>query len=339
MPEMPALRRWVEQGWYGTQHHAVLRPLAALYGLAMRLRRWGYHSGLRASVHAGVPTIVIGNLTVGGTGKTPLVIWLASRLRERGLNPAIVLRGYGGTQRGPRLVRPDDDPAITGEEAVLLARRTGCAVAIGARRTEAAALVIQGGCNVLISDDGLQHLALRRDLEIIVIDGARGVGNGLLLPAGPLRESPSRLVPGACVVLHGEDLRGAIPAGIAPFAMRLDTLPLRQLPDDRECGLGALQGLRVRAVAGIGNPQRFFAQLRGLGIDPLEQPFPDHHRLTAADLAFGDGLPIVMTEKDAVKCAGLAAGRTDLYYLPVAAILPEADATRLVDRVLAIGRD
>lgn len=336
MPEAFALRRRVERAWYGASPNLLLRPVAGLYEICMRLRRAAYRTGLLPSRHAGVPTVVVGNLTVGGTGKTPLVQWLAGRLRTLGKRPGIVLRGYGGSARTPRLVQAGDDAAEVGDEALLLARRTGCAVAVGVRRADAAALLVDAGCNVLIADDGLQHLALRRDLEIILVDGVRGFGNGALLPAGPLREPP-RLRAGDCVVLHGEDRRGVLPDGLAPLRMHLAPLPLRQLPGHGEHAIDVLREGRVHAVAGIGHPQRFFAQLRAMGLDVVEHAFPDHHRFTPADLVF-DGSPVVMTEKDAVRCAGLAAGRRDLFYLPVTAVLPEADATRLIDRVLAIGR-
>lgn len=338
MPEEFALRRRVERAWFGARPKLLLRPLAGLYGLCMWIRSAAYRAGLLPSRHAGVPTIVVGNLTVGGTGKTPLVLWLAGRLRTLGRRPGIVLRGYGGSARTPRLVHAGDDAAEVGDEALLLARRTGCAVAIGARRVDAAALLVRAGCNVLIADDGLQHLALRRDLEIIMVDGSRGFGNGALLPAGPLREPP-RLRAADCVVLHGDDRHGVLPRDLAPLRMDLAPLPLRQLQGNGEAGPEALPAGRVHAVAGIGHPQRFFAQLRALGLDPVEHAFPDHHRFAAADLHFDDGRPVVMTEKDAVRCAGLAAGRCDLFYLPVAAVLPDADATRLIDRVLAIGRE
>lgn len=339
MPERFALRRRVERAWHGAMPNPLLRPLAGLYRIGVGARRLAYRTGLLPARHPGVPTVVIGNLTVGGTGKTPLVLWLAGRLRTLGRRPGILLRGYGGSARSARLVHAGDDAAVVGDEAVLLARRTGCAVAVGAHRPAAAALLVRSGCNVLIADDGLQHLALRRDLEIIMVDGSRGFGNGALLPAGPLREPPVRLRSGACVVLHGDDRHGVLPPGLAPLRMRLEPLPLRQLPGHAECGLDALGGARVHAVAGIGNPRRFFDQLRSLGLDPVEHAFPDHHRFKARDLAFEDARPVVMTEKDAVRCAGLAAGRRDLFYLPVTAVLPEADATRLIDRVLAIGRD
>jgi tetraacyldisaccharide 4'-kinase len=338
MPEMPGLRRWLEAGWYGSRARWVLQPPAFLYRLVLALRRRAFRSGLLASAHPGVPTIVVGNLTVGGTGKTPLVAWLAVRLRERGLKPGIVLRGYGGTVRGVQMVRPADTAEVVGDEALLLLRQTGCPVAVGAGRGAAARLLIDAGCDLVIADDGLQHLALRRDMEIIVLDGERGFGNGALLPAGPLREPIARARLAAFIVVHGADRHGAVPAGVASLRMDLECLPLRELASGREASIQGLAGQRVHAVAGIGHPQRFFTQLRRLGIDPIEHAFPDHHRYDQADLAFGDGLPIVMTEKDAVKCTGLAVGNDDVYYLPVAAVLAPGDAARLLDRVLAMGR-
>jgi tetraacyldisaccharide 4'-kinase len=338
MPEMQALHHWLEQGWYAHTARWPLRPLAALYGLIVVARRWMYRSGLRRSAHAGVPTVVVGNLTVGGTGKTPLVIWLAGRLRQAGRRPGIVLRGHGGRQRAPMLVGPDADPRRVGDEAVLHARRARCPVAVGAARAEAARLLVQAGCDCVIADDGLQHLALRRDLEIIVIDGTRGFGNGALLPAGPLRERRSLAHTDALIVVHGDDRHRVVPEGAGHFEMRLEAGLPRHLASDEAASPLSLHGATVHAVAGVGNPQRFFELLRGLGTRPIEHPLPDHHRFVPADLAGGGGHPIVMTEKDAVKCRALAGGRNDLFYLPVEAVLPEADAARLLDRVLAIGR-
>ncbi|HUG72785.1 MAG TPA: tetraacyldisaccharide 4'-kinase, partial [Steroidobacteraceae bacterium] len=204
MPEHSGLRHWVERSWYAPRPHPALRPLTALYALVTGLRRGVYRAGLLRSTHPGVPVIVVGNLTAGGTGKTPLVLWLAEQLRARGRKPGIVLRGYGGRQRAPRVVRADDDAQQVGDEALLLARRGICPVAIGARRTAAAQLLADSGCDLVIADDGLQHLALRRDLAIVVVDGERGFGNGSLLPAGPLRESSQRLRSADVVVMHGE---------------------------------------------------------------------------------------------------------------------------------------
>lgn len=337
MPERGGLRRWVERSWYSQRPHLVLRPLGALFGLVTGLRRGIYKTGLLRSTHPGVPVIVVGNLTAGGTGKTPLVLWLAEQLRARGRKPGIVLRGYGGRQRAPRVVRAEDNAQQVGDEALLLARRAICPVAIGARRAAAARLLVQGGCDLVIADDGLQHLALRRDLAIVVVDGARGFGNGALLPAGPLREPAQRLASADLVVMHGEDLHGVLPAGMPALRMELAPLPLREVASGHEHALQILQGASVHALAGIGNPARFFALLRKLGAQPVEHPRPDHHPLVAADLQLGKGYPIVMTEKDAVKSRQLAAGRVDVFYLPVTVILPDDDITRLLDRVQAIG--
>jgi tetraacyldisaccharide 4'-kinase len=338
MPELAGLRRWVEQGWYDSRPRLLLRPLSALYGWVVTVRRAAYRHRLLAAIHVGVPTVVIGNLTVGGAGKTSLVIWLAERLRQAGRRPGIVLRGYKGWQRVPRLVGADDDAARVGDEALLLARRTACPVAVGRRRAAAARLLADAGCDIIVADDGLQHLGMERDLDILVIDGERGFGNGALLPAGPLREPVSRLRAAGLVVVHGEDRHGvARPAG-GVLAMHLAPTSLRHLATGREEPLHSLRGATVHAVAGIGNPQRFFDLLRKLGANPIGHPLPDHHRLAAADLAFGDGHRIVMTEKDAVRCPGLAGGRDDVLCLRVAAVLPQADAARLMDCVLAIGR-
>lgn len=339
MPEAGRLQRWVEQGWY-RRPRPWLRPLSWLYGGFIATRHALYRSGVFSIRHPGVPTIVVGNFTVGGTGKTPLVAWLAVRLRESGRRPGIVLRGFGGRQGAAGLVLPDDEPQQVGDEAVLHARRTLCPVAVGASRSAAARLLVQAGCDTIISDDGLQHMALGRDLEIIVIDGARGFGNGALIPAGPLRERPwQHLHRAAMIVVHGEDEHGAVTAGAASLSMRLAPRPLRQLPGEHEQPLEILRGATVHALAGIGNPARFFALLRGLGASPVEHPRPDHSHYGPGDLVFDGRHPVVMTEKDAVKCRALAAGRNDLFYLPVEAVLSGADAARLLERALAVGRN
>jgi tetraacyldisaccharide 4'-kinase len=333
MPESGALRRWLETRWYGESVPLALRPLAALYCSVAALRRAAYRRGWLRAHGPGVPVIVVGNLTVGGTGKTPLVIWLAERLRAAGHRPGVVLRGYAGSAREPRLVVADADPAEVGDEAVLIARRLECPVAIGADRNRAAKLLVAQRCTVLLADDGLQHLALRPDLRIAVIDGARGFGNGALLPAGPLREPPGALRAMDIVVMHGADVHGAA-RGIEVLHMQLDPGLPRVLLTGEEESLDVLRRTRPHAVAGIGNPARFFDLLRVLGADPLEHAFPDHHRYRARDLAFGDDRCIVMTEKDAVKCRAFATER--MCYLPVAARFAERDAAHLLHAVLAV---
>jgi tetraacyldisaccharide 4'-kinase len=332
MPELGGLRGWLVRRWYEGAPPLVLRPIAGLYGWLVRMRRAAYASGWLAQRHPGVPVIVVGNLTAGGTGKTPLVIWLAEQLRAAGQRPGVVLRGHGGAGRAPRLVDAGDTPAEVGDEAVLIARRTGVPVATGVDRVAAAQLLARRGCTVVVADDGLQHLAMRRDLALAVVDGARGFGNGALLPAGPLREPVDMLRQADLVVIHGEDRTG-IARGRASLRMSLEPGRLRALLAAREEPLESLRGLPVHAVAGIGNPQRFFDLLRSLGAQPVEHAFADHHPFRAQDLAFDDKTRIVMTEKDAVRCSALAGQR--MWYLPVSASLPEADAAQLLRAVLA----
>lgn len=275
----------------------LLSPLSLLFGLIGGLRRTGYAVGLLRRRRFPVPVIVVGNITVGGTGKTPLVIWLARYLQERGWRPGLVSRGYGGrASRWPQQVRPDSDVNAVGDEAVLLATATGCPMCVGPDRPAAVSgLLTHADVDIVISDDGLQHYALARDIEIVVIDGARGFGNGLLLPAGPLREPRSRLKRAELVVVNGDPVDDAC-------SMRLGRPRLTHLHEARSRTLESLAGSRVHAVAGIGNPTRFFDMLRRYGLEPIEHPLPDHHRFAATDLAYGDDSPILMTAKDAVKC-------------------------------------
>jgi tetraacyldisaccharide 4'-kinase len=331
MPEHARLRRWIACRWYGGAASPALRPLSALYGLVSRLRRTAYARGWCRSAHPGVPVIVIGNLTVGGTGKTPLVMWLAAALREAGQHPGVVLRGYGGQVRDARLVTSDDHAGQVGDEAVLIFQRAAVPVAVGAHRVAAAQLLARQGCTVVLSDDGLQHLALRRDLAIVVVDGERGFGNGALLPAGPLRESPAVLDAADLVVVQGADLH-QVASGHAPLGMELVPAALRSLLTGREERLDSLRGATVHAVAGIGNPERFFDLLRRLGARPIEHAFGDHHPYVPGELEFGDAQRIVMTEKDAVRCQAFANER--MWCVPVSAGLPDADATRLLQAVL-----
>jgi tetraacyldisaccharide 4'-kinase len=327
MPE-PALQRWLVRGWYGGARRWWLMPLAGLFAVYSAARRLAYQAGILAAHHPGVPVIVVGNIAVGGTGKTPLVIWLAEQLKSQGISVGVVLRGHGGRARGPLCVTVASDPVEVGDEAVLIARRAGCPVAIGRSRSAAARLLVEQGCTVLLSDDGLQHLALKRDLEIVVIDGARGLGNGARLPQGPLRESPTRLASVDVVVIHGNDATGIAAGLAAPLSLTLNAVALRQLATDETLPLERLRVGEVHAVAGIGNPARFFAQLRSMGCRPQEHAFADHHSFVAGDLAFNDALPIVMTEKDAVKCRSFATDR--MQYLQVSATMTGADSSRLL---------
>jgi tetraacyldisaccharide 4'-kinase len=332
MPESARLRGWLERRWYGAVPPLLLRPLAALYGLVMKCRRGAYARGWFSGAHPGIPVIVVGNLTVGGTGKTPLVMWLAEQLRAAGQRPGVVLRGYGGYARAPRLVVASDEAEVVGDEAVLIARRVGVPVAVGVDRVAAAQLLARRGCTLVLADDGLQHLALRRDFTIAVVDGARGFGNGALLPAGPLREPASMLGAVDVVVVNGA---GAQEVAQAHHALRMELLPgsLRALRGGHEEPLQALRGATVHAVAGIGNPRRFFDLLRRLGARPIEHAFPDHHAFRARELSYEGDARIVMTEKDAVRCSAFATPR--MWCLPVAASFAQDHAARLLQQVLA----
>lgn len=301
--------------WYRRDHPLgwLLAPLGWLFCGLVTLRRLAYRHGLLHPERLPVPVLVVGNLSLGGTGKTPLVGWLVGWLREQGWRPGVVIRGYGGTARHwPQQVRPDSDPATVGDEAVLLARRCGCPVAAGPDRVAAARALLQyRGCDILVSDDGLQHYRLARDIEIAVVDGQRRFGNGRCLPAGPLREPQSRLREADLVVAYGA-------AGRGELAMSYRPEPLRRLGDDNITRAPVPhRGVRVHAVAGIGDPQRFFRLLAHLGFRVVPHAFPDHHPFSPEDLRFDQELPIIMTEKDAVKCRHFA--HPDMWYLPVTA--------------------
>ena len=328
------MEAWLLRTWYGdTRRGLWLLPLAWLFGAVVALRRIAFQAGLLRVHRLSRPVIVIGNITVGGTGKTPLTLWLARRLAGRGLRPGIVSRGYGGREAGARLVAPDASPAEVGDEPALMAARRVARVAVGADRPAAAALLEQD-CDVILSDDGLQHLALGRDAEIIVIDGLRGLGNGRLLPAGPLREPEGRLAHADLLVVTGGQF-----AGLESCEMRVEPVALVALAGAARRPLSSLAGQRVHAVAAIGNPERFFALLRTAGLEVVGHALPDHHALASSDLDFGDDLPVLMTEKYAVKCRSFA--RAGWEYLEVEAGFAPDDVARLdalLDRALARAR-
>ena len=298
--------RWLQAAYRGAPWLALLRPLAALYRLAMARRAAAYRDGRRPVWNAEVPVIVVGNLTLGGTGKSPLVAWLGRWLSEQGWRPGIVSRGYGGKAADYPLRVLDDTPvAHCGDEPRMLARQTGLPVVVDPDRPRGARMLCELGCDILISDDGLQHLALGRDIELVVVDGARGFGNRHCLPAGPLREPLTRLARVDALLINGE------PAFTPPegaWGFRLVPRRWRSLADGSAHGLAPppFSG-PVHAVAGIGNPGRFFATLESLGLEVFGHPFADHHRFSGADLDFGDGRPVVMTAKDAEKCRAFAA--------------------------------
>jgi tetraacyldisaccharide 4'-kinase len=279
-----------------------------------------------------LPTVVIGNLSVGGAGKTPLTLALIDALRARGWNPGVISRGYGGTARGPERVLPGSDPARAGDEPCLIAARSGAPVAVARQRIEAARLLqASHEVDLLIADDGLQHYALARDLEILVIDGRRRYGNGRLLPAGPLREPLERASASDFRVLNGGEVQSD------EIPMRLQLARAEPLAGGESKAIGDFAGQQVHAVAGIGDPTRFFAALAAQGIEVIPHAFPDHHAFKATDLRFDPELPILMTEKDAVKCRAFALPSS--YAVPVDAILPESFFDAVDARLRALKRE
>lgn len=289
---------WYQKHWLSR----LLLPLSWFFRAVVALRRLAYRQNWLRSETLSVPVIVVGNITVGGAGKTPVVLWLANWLLAQGRRPGIVSRGYGGqASEVPQFVTPASDPSRVGDEPVLLACRAGCPVAVSRDRVAAARLLIADhNCDVIVSDDGLQHYALARDVEIVVVDGARRFGNGELLPAGPLREPLSRLRAVEFIVTDRNPRSGEY------LIARHCSNFVAVTSDEFSTAPSAWRGRRVHGVAGIANPTRFFDSLCALGLDVVRHPFPDHYLFQAGDLAFAERLPIIMTEKDAVKCRSFA---------------------------------
>lgn len=297
---------WLQYHWYRyTPLHLILLPVSLLFRALVALRHTLYRSGILASTKLPVPVIVIGNITVGGSGKTPLTLALAQQLIAHGWHPLIISRGYRGTGQ-QQAVCASHTAQQVGDEPLLMARRNLCPVWVGADRvaTANAALHAHPQCDVVLCDDGLQHYRLQRDVEIAVIDGARGFGNGWLLPAGPLREPPGRLKTVDAQVINGADTQ------LGQYAMRLGGAAFYNLHHPEQTATADdFQRLRNHAVAGIGHPQRFFEHLQQLGIAFTPHAFPDHHPYTAGDLEFAGCDTVLMTEKDAVKCSAFADAR------------------------------
>lgn len=322
-----------------------LWPLSRLYSMLARMRR-RHHEQRRGSGNDLPPVIVIGNITLGGTGKTPLIIALARLLTAQGLRPGIVSRGYGGNGE-PTTVTAQSRPQDVGDEAVLLHRHSGCSVRVDPQRRRAVAdLCSQTACDVILSDDGLQHYALPRALEIVVLDAERLLGNGHCLPAGPLREPPARLREVDWLVFNGVTSRAREIVGRqahlsaerpACTTMTLEPSSWVNIATGERIPLNALpltDGRSLQALAGIGNPQRFFDTVRALGYTPRCHPFPDHYRFSAQDLLFANGHTLVMTGKDAVKCEDFAGAHC--WYLEVEARLPAEFTTPLLSAIGAL---
>lgn len=339
-------REWLRRGPLA----CALWPVSLLFRGLAAARRASFASGRSRSERLPVPVVVVGNIFIGGTGKTPLTIWLVEALRAAGYAPGVVSRGFGSKDAAPRAVAASSTPAEVGDEPVLIAARTGCPVFVGRQRAAAgrALLAAHPEVDVIVTDDGLQHYALARDVEIVLFDG-RGIGNGWTLPAGPLREPASRRRD--FTVVNAPELTAALAAAVAPpgtapgvpwqmrlagdvaerLAERADRLPLAELA--RRAGEGG--GLRIAAAAGIGNPGRFFAMLRGAGLQPLEIPLPDHHDFQDHPFAAIAADIILVTEKDAVKCWQIEELRNDprLWVVPVSARIDAALAAQIVEKI------
>lgn len=330
--ESTLTRAWLRRGPLALG----LLPLALLFRLLAAVRVLLYRLGIQKSERLPVPVIVVGNIFIGGTGKTPLTIWLAESLRGAGMRPGVISRGHGGAESTPREVTPQSDAREVGDEPLLIAARAGCPVVVGRKRAEAgrALLAAHPEVDVLITDDGLQHYALGRDVEIVLFDG-RGVGNGWLLPAGPLREPPSRRRDFTVVNAPEITAQLARSVGGQPFRMQLAGDFAEPLNRPEAClPLARLKGRRIVAAAGIGNPGRFFAMLRAAGLEFRELPLPDHHDFLDRPFDGVDADVILITEKDAVKCRQLDNLKDDprLWVVPVTARIDPALAEQIVEK-------
>lgn len=329
---------WLHRAWYErAPGYQLLVPLSLLYGFVVAIRRFLYRAGIKRVVHLPVPVVVVGNVVAGGAGKTPVTLFLAERLRDLGYQPGIVSRGYG--REGDELleVNADSPASLVGDEPLLLARRSGCAVVVGADRVAASRVLVDKGVDVIIADDGLQHYRLGRDFEICVVDGERGFGNGWLLPAGPLREPRTRAMTVDALLVNGRPVHTSLePVRDTAVPFSLDASEAERLDGAMRRPLEGFRVAEVHAVAGIGNPGRFFAMLRSFGLTVREHPLRDHASLTPAELDFGDDREVLMTEKDAVKLP--RSGTQKLWSVPVGLVMDTAAAEQLLEAVDRICR-
>ncbi len=303
----------------------VLWPFSLLFMLLAFIRRSAFKFGILSSWRSPVPVVVVGNITVGGAGKTPLVIALCELLKDKGFNIGVVTRGYGGTADAPVIVNGNTDPALAGDEPVLIAKRTGSPIVVSRNRVAAVQhLIANHSVDCVLCDDGLQHYALKRDLEIAVVDAAYRFGNRFCLPAGPLRESVSRLATVDFSVFSGSD---RTEAGYSLVGSQLVNIADESVTRTLE----SFAGKSVHAVAGIASPANFYNYLRSFGIDTKEHTFGDHAEFSQAEIDFGDDLPVVMTEKDMVRCRGF--DLENIWYLPVSACLDKALADEIISAI------
>ncbi len=329
--------------WYGKAPVPLpARALVPLYAAATALRRALYRRGWLKRHQVPVPVVVVGNITAGGTGKTPLTIELVTRLKAAGWTPGVASRGYGRRDAGTaRWVEADTPVDLGGDEPVLVAWKTGVRVRVDGDRVAAARALVEAGCDIVVCDDGLQHYRLARDIEIEVVDGRRRYGNGRLMPAGPLREPAARAQACDFRVVNlgqGSDAGAAdgAAAGFGEWEMRLRIDRVQPMDGQRMRPLAVFSGQRVHAVAGIAHPERFFAMLRARGIGVVPHAFPDHHVYRREDFSFGSQLPVLMTEKDSVKCRAFA--NEWLFSVPLEATLPAAFWVALLDRLDKLSR-
>lgn len=327
------MRNWFQKQWQTiTPWHILLMPLSWLFGAIVYIRRTLYQIGLLKSMHLNVPVIVVGNISVGGTGKTPMVIWLANTLKQQGYRPGIISRGYGGSAKQVTEAFAHSNPLQVGDEPVLITKRTACPMFVAADRVLAgkALLTAHPDCNVIISDDGLQHYRLARDMEIALINSKDGFGNHLLLPAGPLREKVARLQAVDAIVDSANQPNLDLAIKLPPqFNLQLQGdkfLPVTGEADGQPAQI--FKHKKLVAIAGIGNPSRFFNQLSSMGLQFESISFADHHLYAAEDLLKFADKTLVMTEKDAVKCSEL--GLNEAWFLPVTANVTNLDGVSLI---------
>ena len=321
------LHDWFLDTWYGGSGRGRwLAPLSWMFAGLARLRRSLFERGILRRYRSRRAVVVVGNLTVGGAGKTPFVIWLGGELARRGLRAGVAMRGYGRAGGDQRRVTAAATADSAGDEPLVVHRRLGMPVAVAARRADAVRL-LEADCDVILCDDGLQHYALARDVEVVVVDGMRAFGNGRRLPAGPLREAVTRLDEVDAVVVNGPGFERA-----GAIRMSLEPAAVVSLGDGSRRPLSELSGREVVAAAAIGNPERFFAMLRAHGLDVETRTLPDHARFTPEQAGIGQGKPVLLTEKDAVKCAG--PGWNDAAYVEVNAVVDGAAAGALVETVV-----
>ncbi len=326
------LETLIEKVWYSKNIFSLLlSPLSLIYISIIYLRYTLYQLGLISITKINAPTIVIGNVVTGGTGKTPLVIWLAKHFKDKGFLPGIVSRGYGGTYLSNiELVKPTSNPLLVGDEPVIIARNTNCPVVVAKKRAKGAKeLVEKYNCNIILCDDGMQHYSLARDIEIAVIDGQRRFGNNYCFPAGPLREPKSRIFKADLIVSKYNARRCEHKMDYTYHQL----VSLNEL--SKTIPISDLHGMTVHAIAGINNPDHFFSYLRSHKLELIIHKFPDHYSYTEDDVKFDDNFPVVMTEKDAVKCLNYSSDKH--WYIPISAELSKSfvcDLDKLMGEII-----